>query len=444
MNVASSANDTDDSDTPPPEGNRHTFVTDSGGHLDRAWFRGDLPDGQLKFTIEITSPVVRWSDVDSEGLLTPPAFVKLTFGNFMPPQAILTLQVNDVDDDAQDVCPEMDYVRINGRQIFAPNEVTPAFLRGGHDQWNEWKVPVPITLLRFPIAGSSGGNPIPGINEVAIEVNAECEDDGWAVKVDWGSITLRPNLTTPIVFVHGWTGRIDTFDVFARQAIADGYQAFNIPDNDYLDRGVGTLEETTPKVRALIEQALATTGAEKVFIVAHSRGGIFVRQALRKYEALASRVAVYLTISTSHHGVDGVDLFGLQKCAEFWDAGEYWRCVVTAASLTTGPMREFNYGKDCKLKTWDLAELFETRTNYASQLDNNREPLQALRDEFASFESDAHALAPDAHVEIRRPGHEWLIVSGAKYYVIRYGCLFGGCLTVNLLTPINESSDETL
>jgi hypothetical protein len=41
MNVISSANDTDDSDTPPPEGNRHTFVTDSGGHLDRAWFRGD-------------------------------------------------------------------------------------------------------------------------------------------------------------------------------------------------------------------------------------------------------------------------------------------------------------------------------------------------------------------------------------------------------------------
>lgn len=39
INVVSSANDTGDSDTPPPEGNRHTFVTDSGGHLDRSWFR---------------------------------------------------------------------------------------------------------------------------------------------------------------------------------------------------------------------------------------------------------------------------------------------------------------------------------------------------------------------------------------------------------------------
>ena len=41
--VASAAGHAGDSDTPPPEGNRHTFVTDSGGHLDGYWFRNDLP-----------------------------------------------------------------------------------------------------------------------------------------------------------------------------------------------------------------------------------------------------------------------------------------------------------------------------------------------------------------------------------------------------------------
>ena len=106
MNVVSSASETSESDTPPPEGNRHTFVTDSGGHLDRMLFRGDLPDGHLKFTIEITSPVVQQSDVTPEGLLTPAAFVEFASRNFMPLQAILTLQVNDVDDDAPDVCPK--------------------------------------------------------------------------------------------------------------------------------------------------------------------------------------------------------------------------------------------------------------------------------------------------------------------------------------------------
>ena len=41
--VASAAGHTGDSDTPPPESNRYTFVTDSGGHLDGYWFRNDLP-----------------------------------------------------------------------------------------------------------------------------------------------------------------------------------------------------------------------------------------------------------------------------------------------------------------------------------------------------------------------------------------------------------------
>ena len=43
ISVTGAAGHTGDSDTPPPEGNRYTFVTDSSGHLDRYWFRNDLP-----------------------------------------------------------------------------------------------------------------------------------------------------------------------------------------------------------------------------------------------------------------------------------------------------------------------------------------------------------------------------------------------------------------
>ena len=439
--VISAAEHTGDSNTPPPEENRHTFITDTGGHLDGLWFRSDLPDGQLKFTIEITSPVVQQSDVTPEGLLTPAAFVALTSQNFMPPQAILTLQVNDVDDDAQDTCPERDYIRINGWQILTPNEVAPAFLRGGNDQWNEWKVPVPITLLRFPIAGTSGENPLLGINEIAIEVNAECEDDGWAVKVDWGSITLRPNLTNPIVFVPGWTGNVDTFDKFTKQARIDGHEAFNIENEDELGRGIATPEETAPWVVKLIERALTTSGADKVFIVAHSRGGIFVRQALRMYEDLASSVASYLTISTSHHGTDVIDPVSLWRCKEFLGQGEYWQCIAAAHSLTTRPMREFNYGKTCGEKRWVSTELFEIGAgDYASQLDN-MELSQTLRDVFAQY---GYVLTADAHVEeTRQAGQEWLIVSGVNGYILRQGCVPGLCtLTVRWLMPIHENPNE--
>lgn len=43
IQVTGAADHTGDSDTPPPEGNRYTFVTDSGGHLDGYRFRNDLP-----------------------------------------------------------------------------------------------------------------------------------------------------------------------------------------------------------------------------------------------------------------------------------------------------------------------------------------------------------------------------------------------------------------
>ena len=74
IHVASAADQTGSPDgDPPPHKKRYTFVTDSGGYLDGYWFRNDLPDGQLKFTIEITSPIVSQSTLDPQGFLTQAA-----------------------------------------------------------------------------------------------------------------------------------------------------------------------------------------------------------------------------------------------------------------------------------------------------------------------------------------------------------------------------------
>jgi pimeloyl-ACP methyl ester carboxylesterase len=162
------------------------------------------------------------------------------------------------------------------------------------------------------------------------------------------------------------------------QAADDGYQAFNIEKDEDLFQGIATPEETAPQVRNLIERALNKSGADKAFVIAHSRGGIFARQALRMYQNLASAVAGYFTISTAHHGIDGVELLGLGKCSEFLSTGRFLQCLGAAKSLATEPMREFNYGRACTLKQWDLAELFDTKADYSSQLDNNREPPQAF------------------------------------------------------------------
>jgi hypothetical protein len=187
----------------------------------------------------------------------------------------------------------------------------------------------------------------------------------------------------------------------------------------------------------LIERALTTSGADKVFIVAHSRGGIFVRQALRMYEDLAFSVASYLTISTSHHGTDVIDPVSLWQCKEFLGRGKYWQCMAAAHSLTTRPMREFNYGKTCGKKRWVSTELFEIGAgDYASQLDN-KELSQTLRDVFAQY---GYALAADAHVaEVKQAGRKWLIVSAVNGYILQQGCVPGLCiLSVRWLMPIYE------
>lgn len=100
ISVTGAADQTDAPDgRPPPNKKRYTFVTDAGGHLDGYWFRNDLPDEQLKFTIEITSPTVSRLNLDPQGFLTQDAVDDLARRGVMPHEAELTLQVFDVDHD---------------------------------------------------------------------------------------------------------------------------------------------------------------------------------------------------------------------------------------------------------------------------------------------------------------------------------------------------------
>lgn len=140
-----------------------------------------------------------------------------------------------------------------------------------------------------------------GFNEIAIEVNAECQTNGWAVNIDSGSIALRPNLTSPIVFIPGWyrkNGYVSGVCTTGIRRWISGiqYTKRRIPEQRHRnDRGNRTSGALFDRARTANQ-----TGAKKVFIVAHSRGGIFVRQTLRMYQSLAPFVAGYLTISTVH------------------------------------------------------------------------------------------------------------------------------------------------
>jgi triacylglycerol lipase len=75
----------------------------------------------------------------------------------------------------------------------------------------------------------------------------------------------------------------------------------------------GTIEANAAIMKSSIERALLETGAEKVNIIAHSRGGLESRYMIRELD-MSARVASLTTISTPHHGSKVIDIvYGLPK-----------------------------------------------------------------------------------------------------------------------------------
>ena len=68
----------------------------------------------------------------------------------------------------------------------------------------------------------------------------------------------------------------------------------------------GTVETNGRHLANVIAEVLAQTGAEKVNILAHSKGGLDSRYAISKL-AMGDRVASLTTVATPHHGSKTVD-----------------------------------------------------------------------------------------------------------------------------------------
>ena len=74
----------------------------------------------------------------------------------------------------------------------------------------------------------------------------------------------------------------------------------------------GDFKSNAKILKTTIEHVLRETKAEKVNIIAHSKGGIDSRYCIWKYK-LGDRVASLTTLSTPHHGAEIADLIFKQK-----------------------------------------------------------------------------------------------------------------------------------
>ncbi len=104
----------------------------------------------------------------------------------------------------------------------------------------------------------------------------------------------------PIILVHGlmvrhmWICR--AFGKIPRALREDGHEVY-IANHD----GYGSIETNAEQLYGYISGVLEKTGAKKVHLIAHSKGGLDLKYMLKTH-GLCDRIASFTTLSTPHKG----------------------------------------------------------------------------------------------------------------------------------------------
>lgn len=104
----------------------------------------------------------------------------------------------------------------------------------------------------------------------------------------------------PIVLVHGIAAKqlriLNAFGKIGDELKKEGYTVY-ISDHD----GFGSIENNAAQLKTFIEGVLNETGAEKVNIIAHSKGGLDSKYMITKL-GMDDKVASLTTLCTPHKG----------------------------------------------------------------------------------------------------------------------------------------------
>lgn len=122
----------------------------------------------------------------------------------------------------------------------------------------------------------------------------------------------------------------------------------------------GSIEENAITLRRTVLRILNETGAEKVNIIAHSKGGLDARYMISSL-GMGDKVASLTTVSTPHHGSETMDILRRLPLWMFkavgWFVNLYYRIlgdkspnfVRASKQLSTETCRRFNRDNpDCK------------------------------------------------------------------------------------------------
>ena len=104
----------------------------------------------------------------------------------------------------------------------------------------------------------------------------------------------------PIILVHGLMvrhfKRFRAFGKIEHELSADGHDVY-VATHD----GFGSIETNAEQLHDFINDVIAKTGAEKVHLIAHSKGGLDLKYMIKTYE-MKEKIASFTTLSTPHKG----------------------------------------------------------------------------------------------------------------------------------------------
>jgi pimeloyl-ACP methyl ester carboxylesterase len=104
-----------------------------------------------------------------------------------------------------------------------------------------------------------------------------------------------------VVFVHGINGSSAEFAVMIDRLVQDGWSRAQLHPVDFADPRWGCNADNAAAIRDAVEAALASSGATRVDLVAHSMGTLSARHYLKNLGGV-DRVSTFVTLGGLHHG----------------------------------------------------------------------------------------------------------------------------------------------
>jgi len=326
------AQDKNPSKVEPPPANDHTFVINEDPHL----------DGPLRYgnSLVISIPITRYTGktknngvVGQDELLTDAQ--ALVNAGYLSAYAEVQIMAYDVDPE------ELDLVSYVGSVMTAPNvknlpdDRGVPHLRGENNKWALCSFQIPIEKLQFPKApGTNGQLPTAATGYIRIEIDSRAGGNPakWCSAVDWVAVSFKT--MSPIVLVHGINesghifqppppsqAQIDKFKLTANAgqgftSYLDQSPALLWDASVDLDPG-NTLAEGAKKLASQLPKIAKQFGVDSINLVAHSHGGLDVRQYLETdHDPKKLQIVSFTTLSTPHSGSILADIIVEQNAVQ--------------------------------------------------------------------------------------------------------------------------------